>query len=78
MTELATDYMEGALPFSRRLGVRVHLAYCSMCRRYFRQLRATIALLHRLPQTPVPAQVEDKIVADSGAPDLPGERPAPS
>jgi predicted anti-sigma-YlaC factor YlaD len=73
MTELATDYLENALPFARRLGVRVHLAYCSMCRRYYRQVRETVALLRRLPAEPVPRATEDAVIARShdDPPDLP-------
>jgi anti-sigma factor RsiW len=65
MTELATDYLEGALPFARRMAVRVHLAYCTMCRRYYRQVRETITLLRRLPAPPLPQTVEDAVIARS-------------
>ncbi len=74
MTELATDYLEHALPLSRRVAVRVHLAYCTMCRRYYRQVRETIALLRRLPTPPPPAAVEDAVIArshDDPPPDAP-------
>lgn len=63
MTELSTDYMEGALPLRRRMQVRVHLALCSFCRRHYDQLRATIGLLGRMPPAPVPPSVEDAVVA---------------
>ena len=26
-----TDYMEGALPFRKRLGIRIHLMMCDLC-----------------------------------------------
>lgn len=26
-----TDYMEGALPFRKRLGIRIHLMMCEFC-----------------------------------------------
>ena len=45
MSELVTDYMEGALPPSRWLGARLHLLLCPACRRFFGQMRATIRLL---------------------------------
>ena len=41
MTELSTDYAEGALSWRGRLGVRLHLAMCSMCRAYYDQLAKT-------------------------------------
>jgi anti-sigma factor RsiW len=45
MSELVTDYMEGALPPARWLAARVHLLLCPACRRFFGQMRATIQLL---------------------------------
>jgi predicted anti-sigma-YlaC factor YlaD len=45
MTELSTDYVEGALPWYRWLGVRLHLAYCSMCAAYYDQLAKARRLL---------------------------------
>jgi len=63
MTELSTDYLEGALPVGRRLAVRWHLSICSMCRRHYRQVRETVALLRRLPTPPPPAKMEDAVIA---------------
>ena len=54
VSELATDYMERALPVRQWLGVRVHLFLCSMCRAYIDQLRKTAALLHGRPLPPPP------------------------
>ena len=62
MTELATDYLEGALPVRRSLAVRFHLSICSMCRRYYRQVRETVSLLRRMPPEPVPAREEERII----------------
>ena len=38
-TEL-TEYAEGVLPLSRRLGIRVHLLFCRVCAGFLRGLRA--------------------------------------
>ena len=38
-TEL-TEYTEGALPFTRRVGIRVHLLFCKVCAGFLRGLRA--------------------------------------
>ena len=62
MTELATDYLEGALPVRRSLAVRFHLSICSFCRRHYRQVRQTVSLLRRLPPEPVPTTQEDRII----------------
>lgn len=63
VTELTTDYLEGALPIGRRLAMRFHLAICSFCRRHIKQVRDTVALLHRMPPQPVPPVLEDRLMA---------------
>ena len=45
VSELATDYMERALPLRESLGVRFHLSRCVACRTYIKQLQQTVALL---------------------------------
>lgn len=37
---LATEYREGALPWHRALGVRIHLLLCWACRAFVRGLEA--------------------------------------
>jgi hypothetical protein len=37
---LATEYREGALPFSQRLRIRFHLLLCWACRAFLRGLEA--------------------------------------
>ena len=61
VSELATDYMERALPWHTWLGVRMHLFLCDMCRAYIDQLRKTASLLHGQPLPPPPAEVEDRL-----------------
>jgi hypothetical protein len=36
---LQSDALERALPFSQRVGLRIHLWLCVWCRRYGRQIR---------------------------------------
>jgi anti-sigma factor RsiW len=48
VAELMSDYLDGTLGWRRRLSIRLHLMMCGMCRRYMRQMRATIALLRSL------------------------------
>jgi len=38
-TEL-TEYTEGALPFSRRVGIWIHLLFCRVCAGFLRGLKA--------------------------------------
>lgn len=37
---LATEYQEGTLPFTQRLGIRLHLHLCWACRAFLRGLKA--------------------------------------
>lgn len=67
VTELTTDYLEGTLPWPRRLAMRWHLAICSFCRRHLRQVRATVGLLHTLRPVPPPAPLVDRLVAQAQA-----------
>jgi anti-sigma factor RsiW len=46
--ELATDYLEGALPRAQRRRFEAHLADCPDCPEYLAQMRATIALAGRI------------------------------
>jgi predicted anti-sigma-YlaC factor YlaD len=68
VTELATDYMEQALPPRAWLAMRLHLALCSMCRTYLDQLRKTKRLLGRLVPPPAPPEVETQLVAAARTP----------
>jgi anti-sigma factor RsiW len=63
VSELATDYMEGALPAHRRLAVRLHLMLCAMCRNYLDQLHKTRRLLADRPMPPPPPEVEERLLA---------------
>jgi len=42
LTELVTDYLEGALPPAERSRFEEHLAECGNCEIYLEQIRATI------------------------------------
>lgn len=71
ISEMATDYMEHALPVRRRLAMRFHLALCSMCRAYIDQLRKARRLLGRGHLPPPPAAVEQRILAAAARPPAP-------
>jgi hypothetical protein len=66
VTELATDYMERALPVRLWLGVGLHLFLCSMCRAYLDQLRKTVTLLHGRPLPHPPRDVEARLLSAEG------------
>jgi predicted anti-sigma-YlaC factor YlaD len=63
MTELSTDYLERTLGWRGRLGVRLHLAYCRMCRAYYDQLAKTARLLRGRPLDGPDAAAEARILA---------------
>jgi anti-sigma factor RsiW len=50
-TDHASDYLDGSLPWRKRLAVGTHLAVCSTCRRFMRQLRMVKAVLRKTPDT---------------------------
>lgn len=54
----ASNYLDGYLPWRKRLAVGTHLAMCSACRRFMRQLRLVKAVLRKKP---------DAALADSEA-----------
>lgn len=63
LTELATDYLEGNLPWRRRLGVRMHLLMCRYCRAYVEQIRIVSKLLSRLSSPPPSATTLEQLSA---------------
>ena len=63
VTDLATEYQEGALPLLRRLGMRLHVLMCGACRRYLAQLRTVTAALRRLPPDAPPDAVRQRLAA---------------
>jgi anti-sigma factor ChrR (cupin superfamily) len=55
ISERASDYVDGTLPWHTRLQVRMHLMMCRFCREYIRQLDLLARTLRRLPgQGPSP------------------------
>ncbi|PTQ73626.1 anti-sigma factor [Pseudomonas sp. GV071] len=50
----SSDFLDGQLRLRQRIAVRLHLASCSNCRRFIRQMRVTQAVLRKLPDEPIP------------------------
>ena len=57
ITKPVTDYLEGRLGLFQRLRLQLHLVICWACRRYVRQMRATIRSLKDLPPERPPSDV---------------------
>lgn len=62
LAEQASDLMDGNLPFGARLGLRLHLAMCAMCRTYMDQMRRTRALLAGRQMKGLPRAEEDALI----------------
>ena len=63
ISELATDYQEGALAPGRRVAMRFHLMFCRMCRAYLDQLDKTRRLLAGQALDPPPPELEERLLA---------------
>lgn len=60
--ELATEYLEGALPTERRLIIERHLAFCLPCVDYLEQMRATVRATGGLREEDVPEPVMESLL----------------
>jgi len=63
LTELLTDYLEGALPFMQRMSLHLHLMMCKHCRAYVRQMKLTLKTVGKLPAEPIPEEVRRRLLA---------------
>ena len=61
--ELATDYLEGALPPHQRLVVEYHLAFCQPCVDYLAQMRWTLSATGRLREDDIAEPVVEPLLA---------------
>ena len=76
MSELVTGYMERALPPILRRRARLHLFLCEPCRRYYDQMRRTVALLSgRSVGNPPSPEVEQRLVDSATRPPAPPAAP---
>jgi anti-sigma factor RsiW len=62
LSEIVTDYLEGAMPLGERVRFDSHLAVCPECRRYVQQMKQTVETLGHLPPAPIPPEVEAKLL----------------
>jgi predicted anti-sigma-YlaC factor YlaD len=53
----ATDYLEGAIAPAQRRALDTHLAHCPECRRYYDDIRRTVALVRRLRNEELPPEI---------------------
>lgn len=62
VAELVTEYLEGRMSWMQRLQFQLHVGMCAVCRRYLRQMRATTKTLGKLPDEPLPKEVETELL----------------
>ena len=60
--EMATDYVEDALPELDRVMVEEHLTVCDWCVTYLEQLEATRRAMRSLGDEPVEEEVGDELI----------------
>jgi len=63
ITQLVTDYVEGALSLRDRLRFQLHIGMCRHCRAYLRQMKLTAKTLGYLPEPELPPDVEGELLA---------------
>jgi hypothetical protein len=62
LSELATRYLEGALPRPQQLSYETHLVFCTSCVAFLSDMRRLQERLHELPADPVDSQERRLIV----------------
>lgn len=62
VVELVSDYLDEALDLDLREALELHLAFCDPCDRYVEQVRAGIRLTGRLGETPLPPELESRLL----------------
>jgi predicted anti-sigma-YlaC factor YlaD len=62
MREGLTEYLEGALPPSRRQGFHDHLASCNACRRLLEETGIALQRLAALPREPMPPEMKKSLL----------------
>jgi anti-sigma factor (TIGR02949 family) len=63
LTEIITDYLEGAMTAAQRKRFDDHVAECKGCAHYLQQMRHTIAITGRLTEEQVPEEAKERLLA---------------
>lgn len=62
LTEIVTDYLEGALPEHERLRFEEHIAACDGCTAYLDQMRTTIEVVGELCEDELDSHIRDELL----------------
>jgi anti-sigma factor RsiW len=63
LVELVTEFLEGTLPPAERTRFERHVAECSGCGAYLRQMRDTLRVTGRLTADALPEGARDRLLA---------------
>ncbi len=63
VVELMTEYLEGTLSPEDTARFEEHIRGCDGCTAYLEQMRKTRLLTRRLAEEPIPAALQDELVA---------------
>ena len=63
LVELLLDFLDGELPEERRRVLEAHLSLCQPCLNYLETYKVTIQLTRRLPDTPPPPELLERLKA---------------
>ena len=62
VVEIATDYLEGALPQEQALRLERHLETCPGCIEYIEQMRTLAGSLGGLTDESIPAELRERLL----------------
>ena len=63
LVDRTTDYLEGTLDTSARLGYERHLAICPPCRGFVSQMRATLVVAESMPGEALSPEARETLLA---------------
>ena len=63
ISERASEFIDGNLPWYERLEVRLHLMMCRFCREYVRQMALVVRSLRRLGKFEPAAEPDPDLLA---------------
>jgi len=62
ITELVTEYLEGAMSFTDRMMFQAHIAMCPSCKNYLRQMELTVESTGEISPEPIPDEVSRELM----------------
>jgi anti-sigma factor ChrR (cupin superfamily) len=63
ISTLSDEYLDGELPFKKKLSVKLHIAICKSCRRYLNYLQLTIHVVSQSESSSIDKSKIDEIMS---------------